>query len=141
MTADNRPGTAVALAGSTVRGSFGSWTRTPLPFDDLAGAVSLAEETGYGSVWVPDHGVWDPFTLLAALAPRTDRIGLATGVVTLSARRPAGIAAGALTVDRVSAGRGLVGGGGGPERRAAPGGRGPAGARGALGGAPPPLPP
>jgi 5,10-methylenetetrahydromethanopterin reductase len=117
MTADNRPGTAVALAGSTVRGSFGSWTRTPLPFDDLAGAVSLAEETGYGSVWVPDHGVWDPFTLLAALGQRTRRIRLATGVVTLTSRRPADIVSGARTLDRVSAERAILGVGSGPEGR------------------------
>src|ERR687892_6214 len=128
MGADNRPGTALALAGSTARRRNGRGAREPMAFHDVAGAVALAEDTGYASVWVPDHGVWDPFALLAAMAPRTDRIGLATGVVTLSARRPAGIAAGALTVDRVSAGRGLVGGGGGPERRAAPGGRGPQGA-------------
>ena len=119
MGSDNRPGTALALAGSTARRRNGRWVREPMAFHDVAGAVALAEDTGYASVWVPDHGVWEPFALLAAVAPRTDRIGLATGVVTLSARRPADIAAAALTLDRVSAGRAIVGVGSGPERRLA----------------------
>ncbi len=117
MAADNRSATAVALAGSTARPSSGRLVREPLPFEDLAGAVSLAEETGYASVWVPDHGVWDPFTLLGSLARRTDRIGLATGVVTLSARGPAELVSAALTLDRVSGGRAILGVGSGPEPR------------------------
>lgn len=116
MAADNLP-TAVALTGSTARPDGGRWVRDPMPFGDVAGAVSLAEETGYRSVWVPDHGVWDPFTLLGALAPRTSRIGLATGVVTLASRRPADIAAAAWTLDEVSGGRAILGVGSGPERR------------------------
>lgn len=117
MAADNRSATAVALAGSTARPSSGRLVREPLPFEDLAGAVSLAEETGYASVWVPDHGVWDPFTLLGSLARRTDRIGLATGVVTLSARGPAELVSAALTLDRVSGGRAILGVGSGPQPR------------------------
>lgn len=117
MASDNR--SAVALAGSTARLSSGRWVREPLPFEDLAGAVSLAEETGYGSVWVPDHGVWEPFTLLASLAQRTSRIRLATGVVTLSARRPAELVSAALTLDRVSERRAILGVGSGPEPRVA----------------------
>jgi 5,10-methylenetetrahydromethanopterin reductase len=117
MAPDNR--TALALAGSTLRHIDGRWVRAAVPFEDLAASVALAEETGYESLWVPDHGVWDPFTLLGALAPRTGRIGLATGVVTLAARRPAEIAAAALTLDRVSGGRAILGVGSGPERRIA----------------------
>jgi alkanesulfonate monooxygenase SsuD/methylene tetrahydromethanopterin reductase-like flavin-dependent oxidoreductase (luciferase family) len=119
MAADNRSGTAVVLAGSTARPSSGGWIREPLPFDDLAGAVSVAEETGYRSVWVPDHGIWDPFALLASLSQRTGRIGLATGVVTLSARRPAELVSASLTLDRVSGGRAILGVGSGPEARVA----------------------
>lgn len=119
MSADNRPATALALAGSTAHRRGGRWVRDPMAFEDLAGAVSLAEATGYGSVWVPDHGVWDPFALLAALAPRTERIGLATGVVTLAGRGTDEIVAAAMTVDRVSEGRAILGVGSGPERRIA----------------------
>lgn len=117
MTDDNLPGTAVALTGSTARYEGGSWVRDPMPFEDVAEAVSLAEETGYRSVWVPDHGVWDPFTVLGALAPRYSRIGLATGVVSVAARRPAEIAAAARTLDAVSGGRAILGVGSGPERK------------------------
>jgi alkanesulfonate monooxygenase SsuD/methylene tetrahydromethanopterin reductase-like flavin-dependent oxidoreductase (luciferase family) len=119
MAPDNRPGSAVALAGSTARRLDGRWARDPMTFEDVADAVALAEETGYGSVWVPDHGVWDPFTLLGALAPRTERIGLATGVVTLAERRPAEISAAALTLDRASGGRAVLGVGSGPQRKVA----------------------
>jgi 5,10-methylenetetrahydromethanopterin reductase len=119
MVTDNHSATAVALAGSTARRRSGQWVREPFDVEDLAGEVSLAEETGYRSVWVPDHGVWEPFTLLGALAHRTSRIGLATGVVTLASRRPAEIVAAALTLDRVSGGRAILGVGSGPERRLA----------------------
>jgi len=119
MAADNRSATAVALAGSIARPSSGGWVREKLPFDDLAGAVSLAEETGYQSLWVPDHGVWEPFTLLASLAQRTGRIGLATGVVTLAARGPGELVSATLTLDRVSGGRAILGVGSGPEARVA----------------------
>lgn len=119
MSADNRPATALALAGSTAHRRGGRWVREPMAFEDLAGAVSLAEATGYDSVWVPDHGVWDPFALLAALAPRTERIGLATGVVTFAARGADQIVTAAMTVDRVSGGRAILGVGSGPERRIA----------------------
>lgn len=119
MATDNRPATGVALAGSTVRLRSGRWVREPIDVEDFDGAVSLAEESGYRSVWVPDHGVWEPFTLLGYLARRTSRIGLATGVVTLASRRPAEIVAAALTLDRVSGGRAILGVGSGPERRVA----------------------
>ena len=117
MAADNRPATALALAGSTLRRVEATWVREPMAFEDLAGAVSLAEETGYASVWVPDHGVWEPFTLLGAMARRTSRIGLGTGVVTVASRAPAEIAAAARTLDLVSGGRAILGVGSGSERR------------------------
>src|SRR5918996_956670 len=52
-----------------------------------------------------------------ALAQRTRRIRLATGVVTLTSRRPADIVSGARTLDRVSAERAILGVGSGPEGR------------------------
>jgi 5,10-methylenetetrahydromethanopterin reductase len=107
-------GTALALAGSTVqRGQ----QRMPMPVDDLFQAAVLAEETGYEAMFVPDHGVWDPFALLAALAQRTFRVRLATGVVTMTSRSPAIVGAAAATLDRVSRGRAILGLGSGRERR------------------------
>jgi 5,10-methylenetetrahydromethanopterin reductase len=113
MTADKPSGTALALAGSTFRGG----ERVPLPLSDLVGAVTLAEETGYRSVWVPDHGVWDPFALLSAFAQRTSRVGLASGVVTVASRTPETAATEGATLAEISGGRAILGLGSGPERR------------------------
>lgn len=88
-----------------------------LPFEDLAQAVSVAEGTGYEAVFVPDHGVWDPFALLASIARRTSRLRLATGVVTMTSRSPEVMGAAAATLDQVSAGRAILGVGSGRERR------------------------
>jgi alkanesulfonate monooxygenase SsuD/methylene tetrahydromethanopterin reductase-like flavin-dependent oxidoreductase (luciferase family) len=117
MTAEKLTGTGLALAGSTLQGTSGRAIRVPLAFNDLAEAVSLAEETGYGGVWVPDHGVWEPFGLLAAMAHRTEGILLAPGVVTIASRPAAAMVAAALTLDRVSNGRAILGLGGGGEQR------------------------
>jgi probable F420-dependent oxidoreductase len=110
-------GTALALAGSTVERGAGGQQRIPMPVADLFQATVLAEETGYEAVFVPDHGVWDPFALLASFAQRTSRLRLATGVVTMTSRSPAVMGTAAETLDQVSAGRAVLGVGSGPERR------------------------
>ena len=110
-------GTALALAGSTIHRVRGHDIRVRLPFEDLVQAVSVAGETGYRSVWVPDHGVWEPFSLLAALAQRCPGIGLATGVVTIDSRGPEAMAAAATTLAEVSGGRAILGLGSGREAR------------------------
>jgi 5,10-methylenetetrahydromethanopterin reductase len=110
-------GTGVALAGSTHLRIFDQDVRARHPIEDLVRAVRTAEETGYGSVWIPDHGVWEPFALLSALAQRSSSIGLATGVVTITSRRPETMAAAATTLDQVSGGRAILGLGSGPESR------------------------
>lgn len=117
MTTDKLTGTGLALAGSTIQRVFGQELRIAMPFDDLAEAAALAEETGYRALWVPDHGVWDPFGLLAGLAGRTDRILLAPGVVPISSRSPEALGAAAGTLHRVSGGRAILGLGSGRERR------------------------
>jgi alkanesulfonate monooxygenase SsuD/methylene tetrahydromethanopterin reductase-like flavin-dependent oxidoreductase (luciferase family) len=116
--AEDKPRTAVAIAGSTVVRDEG-WRRAPLAYRDLAEAVGVAEDTGYQAAYVPDHGVWDPFSLLAALGQRTSRIRLGPGVVTVSSRDPTSMAVAATTLDRVAGGRAILGLGSGPERRIA----------------------
>ncbi|MGH2766127.1 MAG: LLM class flavin-dependent oxidoreductase [Actinomycetota bacterium] len=116
MAADKGTATGLALAGSTTAGEGSSTRRVPLPFEDIAGAASLAEETSYEVLFVPDHGVWDPFSLLASLALRTSRLRLAPGVVTTTSRDPAAMAAAAVTLDVVSGGRAILGLGSGRER-------------------------
>jgi 5,10-methylenetetrahydromethanopterin reductase len=117
MDPDKRSGTALALAGSTLLRVFGQDVRARTAFSDLVQAVAVAEETGYESVWVPDHGVWDPFSLLAAVGQRSQRIGLATGVVTMTSRSPEAMAVAATTLADVSGGRAILGLGSGGETR------------------------
>lgn len=117
MALDPLRGTAVALSGSTIRRVFGRDVRSPVPMEDLIQAVAVAEETGYRSVWIPDHGVWEPFTLLAALGQRSSAIALAPGVVTVTSRGPKDMAAAAATLQAASDGRAVLGLGSGPEVR------------------------
>jgi alkanesulfonate monooxygenase SsuD/methylene tetrahydromethanopterin reductase-like flavin-dependent oxidoreductase (luciferase family) len=65
-----------------------------------------AEAAGFDSVWLsedPDN--WDAMAMLGAIAMRTERIGLATGVVNPFYRHPAQIASSVSTLDRLSGGR------------------------------------
>jgi alkanesulfonate monooxygenase len=73
---------------------------------------------GFDSVWVWDHillGVDPPFpiidslTLLAAIAARTRRIKLGTGVLVLPLRNPVVLAKELASLDRIAAGRLLLG--------------------------------
>ncbi|MGH2661593.1 MAG: LLM class flavin-dependent oxidoreductase [Actinomycetota bacterium] len=117
--AEDKTGTAVALAGSSVVLEAGRTRRVPMPFNDLRDAALLVEETGYEALFVPDHGVWEPFPLLAALAQRTERIEVGTGVVTMTSRDAGTMAAAARTLSQVSDGRAILGVGSGPEGRVA----------------------
>ncbi|HEX2025098.1 MAG TPA: LLM class flavin-dependent oxidoreductase [Actinomycetota bacterium] len=112
-------GTGLALAGSTLHRVFGRDARARMPFEDLAEAATLAEQTGYDSLWIPDHGIWDPFGLLAALSQRCHRIRLATGVVTITSRPAKAMSAAASTLADVSGGRAILGVGSGSETRLA----------------------
>lgn len=117
MVTEDKTGTAVALAGSSVVLEAGEMRRVPMPFNDLRDAALLVEETGYEALFVPDHGVWEPFPLLAALAQRTERIEVGPGVVTITSRDAGSMAAAARTLSQVSDGRAILGVGSGPEQR------------------------
>ncbi len=67
-----------------------------------------AEQSGFDSVWT--YEVYEnPLAVLAAVAMRTDRIQLGTGVVTALARTPFELANAAADVDDLSDGRLLLG--------------------------------
>jgi F420-dependent oxidoreductase-like protein len=64
-----------------------------------------AERLGADSVWVPEVWGGDALTPLAFLAARTERIGLASGIVQLGARTPANLAMSAMSLQQLSGGR------------------------------------
>jgi alkanesulfonate monooxygenase len=97
--------------------NFTTWPEQPDPQALIDYAVR-AEELGFDSVWVWDHiflGVEPPFpvleslTLLTAVAARTRRIGLGTGVLVLPLRNPVVLAKELSTLDLIADGRLLLG--------------------------------
>lgn len=89
----------------------------------LQGQARLVEDIdrhGFAAVWVRDVPLYDPmfgdagqlfdpFTYLAWLAARTQRVALATGSVVLPLRHPIDLAKAAASVDQLSGGRLVMG--------------------------------
>ncbi|KAG0772839.1 hypothetical protein G6F22_015397 [Rhizopus arrhizus] len=85
-----------------------------------ANLVADLDRRGFAAVWVrdvplfdPNFGdagqVFDPFSYLAYLAARTERIALATGSAVFPLRHPIDLAKVAATLDRLSGGRLVMG--------------------------------
>lgn len=72
-------------------------------------AVRDAERLGIDSVWAPEAWMYDALTPLAYLAAITERVRLATGIVQLGARSPAMLAMSALSMQKMSDGRFILG--------------------------------
>jgi 5,10-methylenetetrahydromethanopterin reductase len=93
------------------------------PSGPVADLVALAEEVerlGYRYLWVNDERLErDAFTVLAAMAQRTERIKIGPGVTNPYSRHPALIATATATLDELSGGRAVLGlGAGGTNHRA-----------------------
>lgn len=89
---------------------------------DVRAVAQTAEREGFDSVWMIDHllfpprgerstpvGVWEGWSMLAALAEATDRIALGTFVACTAFRNPTLLAKMADTVDEISDGRLILG--------------------------------
>lgn len=90
---------------------------------DLVDLGVLADDLGFASIWVSEHLLnisyveqrignrpyYHPLALLAFIAARTQRIILGTSVLVLPFHHPAELAKFAATLDRLSAGRVILG--------------------------------
>jgi probable F420-dependent oxidoreductase len=68
-----------------------------------------AEEFGYTDVWTAEVGAVDAFSPLAAVAARTSRVRLGTGLVPVYTRPPALLAMSAASIQNLSGGRFVLG--------------------------------
>jgi probable F420-dependent oxidoreductase len=86
----------------------------PRPLLELAAA---AEAGGVDAIWLADSplaaGLHDPLLMLAAVAARTDRVELGTGLLLAALRQPVLLAQSLASLDAISGGRLVAGLGGG----------------------------
>jgi F420-dependent oxidoreductase-like protein len=80
-----------------------------LAFSEAVGLAQRAEALGFESVWMPEAYGTDAISILGALAARTQRIQLGTGIVNVFSRTPALLAQTAATLDLISDGRFILG--------------------------------
>jgi alkanesulfonate monooxygenase SsuD/methylene tetrahydromethanopterin reductase-like flavin-dependent oxidoreductase (luciferase family) len=91
-------------------------------WSDILAQTRMAEDLGFAAVWIPDHliihmpfegelpsGAWEAWSLAAALAAATERIGIGLLVSCTAFRNPALLAKMADTVDEVSGERFTLG--------------------------------
>jgi len=87
---------------------------------DVRAMAVRAEEVGFDSIWVEDHlllrpdvqqpqGLWECWSIVAALAATTSRVEIGTYVACTAFRNPALLAKMADTVDEISGGRLILG--------------------------------
>jgi F420-dependent oxidoreductase-like protein len=85
------------------------WLSLALACEEHGFEALFRSDHYYSVVGAPDRGSTDAWTLLAALAARTERIRLGTLVSPLTFRHPTVLAKAATTVDEISGGRAELG--------------------------------
>ena len=113
-------GPALDPAAVTFGASLGSFGGGTAPVPALLDWAEELEALGFDAIWVRDHVLWhspvlDPLVTLGALAARTRRVALGTGVLLLPLRTPAVVAKAVATLDQLSGGRAVLGVGVGGE--------------------------
>ncbi len=126
MTTDDTSNTTTARrplkVGLLLPAIEGTMAGETARWSDLLALAQRAEEAGFDSVWVSDHllfrlpgredapvGMWEGWSLLAALAATTSKVELGPFVSCASFRNPAMTAKMADTIDEISGGRLILG--------------------------------
>lgn len=102
---------------------FSFWSANAHPWEEILRSCVRADTTGWDGVWVPDHfmpnaeddsgPMHEAWSLLAALAARTERVRLGPLVSGNTYRHPAVLLKAAVTIDHISGGRVVLGMGAG----------------------------
>ncbi len=121
MDRADRPGRRALKVGVLLPTIEGGMARETPRWADLLAMARRAEALGLDSLWIVDHffyqmprrerqaGVWECWSLLAALAAATSRVELGALVLCAGFRNPALLAKMADTVEEISGGRLILG--------------------------------